>query len=158
MAMMILFSFETQIDTKKLEIEFDGAERTFVLADSDAIHQVLYNLIDNAVKFSYESGVLRVKITEQDKNVAIEVYNEGKGIPENDLPHVFDRFYKADKSRGLDKTGVGLGLFIVKAILQAHGEDISVKSEEGKNCSFMLTLPKGTDPNASKNAKRNREN
>jgi signal transduction histidine kinase len=119
---------------------------------------VLYNLIDNAVKFSYESGVLRVKITEQDKNVAIEVYNEGKGIPENDLPHVFDRFYKADKSRGLDKTGVGLGLFIVKAILQAHGEDISVKSEEGKNCSFMLTLPKGTDPNASKNAKRNREN
>ncbi|MBQ8912406.1 MAG: HAMP domain-containing histidine kinase [Clostridia bacterium] len=156
MAMMILFSFESQIEAKKLEIEFEGAERTFVLADSDAIHQVLYNLIDNAVKFSYESGVLRVRLTEHDKNVSIEVYNEGKGIPECDLPHVFDRFYKADKSRGLDKTGVGLGLFIVKAILQAHGENITVASEEGKNCCFTLTLPKGSDPAGADGAKRRR--
>ena len=156
MAMMILFSFESQIEAKKLEIEFEGAERTFVLADSDAIHQVLYNLIDNAVMFSYESGVLRVRLTEHDKNVSIEVYNEGKGIPECDLPHVFDRFYKADKSRGLDKTGVGLGLFIVKAILQAHGENITVASEEGKNCCFTLTLPKGSDPAGADGAKRRR--
>lgn len=156
MAMMILFSFENQIEAKKLEIEFDGDEKTYVLADSDAIHQVLYNLIDNAVKFSYESGILRVRIAEQDKNVSIQVYNEGNGIPKNDLPHVFDRFYKADKSRGLDKTGVGLGLFIVKAILQAHGEDITVDSEEGKNCSFTLTLPKGNAPAGAEGAKRRR--
>lgn len=156
MAMMILFSFETQIEAKKLEIEFDGAEKIYVLADSDAIHQVLYNLIDNAVKFSYESGVLRVKLVEHDKNVSIEVYNEGKGIPASDLPHVFDRFYKADKSRGLDKTGVGLGLFIVKAILQAHGENITVASEEGKNCCFTLTLPKGSDPMGGEGSKRRR--
>ncbi|MBQ8911321.1 MAG: sensor histidine kinase, partial [Clostridia bacterium] len=73
-----------------------------------------------------------------------------------DLPHVFDRFYKADKSRGLDKSGVGLGLFIVKAILQAHGENITVASEEGKNCCFSMTLPKGTAPQMPDGAKRRR--
>ena len=156
MAMTILFSFEKQIDQKRLNVVFDCEDKMYVLADSDAIHQVLYNLIDNAVKFSYEEGELRVSLKERDKNVLIEVYNEGKGIPAADLPHVFDRFYKADKSRGLDKSGVGLGLFIVKAILQAHGENITVASEEGKNCCFSMTLPKGTAPQMPDGAKRRR--
>ena len=156
MAMTILFSFEKQIDQKRLNVVFDCEDKMYVLADSDAIHQVLYNLIDNAVKFSYEGGELRVSLKERDKNVLVEVYNEGKGIPATDLPHVFDRFYKADKSRGLDKTGVGLGLFIVKAILQAHGENITVTSEEEKNCCFSMTLPKGTAPLMPDGAKRRR--
>lgn len=156
MAMTILFSFEKQIDQKRLNVVFDCEDKMYVLADSDAIHQVLYNLIDNAVKFSYEEGELRITLRERDKNVLVEVYNEGKGIPATDLPHVFDRFYKADKSRGLDKTGVGLGLFIVKAILQAHGENITVTSEEGKNCCFSMTLPKGAAPLMPDGAKRRR--
>ena len=100
-----------------------------------------------------------LSLSAKPKTITLRIQNPWPHATDSTIyERMFDRFYKADKSRGLDKTGVGLGLFIVKAILQAHGEDISVKSEEGKNCSFMLTLPKGTDPNASKNAKRNREN
>ena len=152
MAMMILFSFEKQIDDKKLLVEFNCTEeRVAVSADADAIHQVLYNLIDNAVKFSYEKGILRVTVRKDDsKKILVEVYNEGNGISKEDLPHVFDRFYKADKSRGMDKTGVGLGLFIVKAIIQAHGDTIEAESEEGKYCLFRFLLPAGELPNAKK--------
>ena len=139
-------------DDKKLLVEFNCTEeRVAVSADADAIHQVLYNLIDNAVKFSYEKGILRVTVRKDDsKKILVEVYNEGNGISKEDLPHVFDRFYKADKSRGMDKTGVGLGLFIVKAIIQAHGDTIEAESEEGKYCLFRFLLPAGELPNAKK--------
>ena len=142
----------TRIEDKKLLVEFNCTEeRVAVSADADAIHQVLYNLIDNAVKFSYEKGILRVTVRKDDsKKILVEVYNEGNGISKEDLPHVFDRFYKADKSRGMDKTGVGLGLFIVKAIIQAHGDTIEAESEEGKYCLFRFLLPAGELPNAKK--------
>lgn len=71
----------------------------------------------------------------------VSLYNSGEGIPAEDLPYVFERFYKSDRSRGLDKTGTGLGLFIAKTIVTQHGEEITVKSEEGKNCEFAFTLP-----------------
>ncbi len=144
MSMTILFSFEKQIDGKELDVEYlCEKDHLFVKADADAIYQVMYNLIDNAVKFSYPKGKLRIAVENVGKTISVEVYNEGNGISKEDIPHVFDRFYKADKSRGMDKTGVGLGLFIAKAILQAHGENITVTSEEGKYCSFKMTLPKG---------------
>ena len=79
----------------------------------------------------------------------VTVYNEGQGIPAEDLPFVFERFYKSDKSRGLDKTGVGLGMFISKTIIEAHGETISVDSEYGKYCAFTFTLAR-TEPPAQK--------
>ncbi len=151
MAIMILFSFENQIDSKKLNVDFDSEEHMYVKADKDAIHQVLYNLIDNAVKFSKEQGTLRISVKKSDKSVKIEVYNEGAGIPKEDLPYVFDRFYKADKSRGLDKGGTGLGLFISKAIVQAHGEMLCVESEQGQFCKFYFTLPIGTVTKKAKN-------
>ncbi len=158
MVMTILFSFEKQIDGKMLDVEYVcNKDHLYVKADSDAIHQVLYNLVDNAVKFSYEKGKLRVSIADTVTGISIEVYNEGNGISKADLPHVFDRFFKADKSRGVDKTGVGLGLFIVKAIMQAHGEMITVSSEEGKYCSFKLTLPKGDPPLSEKRKLQKRE-
>jgi two-component system sensor histidine kinase ResE len=72
--------------------------------------------------------------------VQVTVFNEGQGIPEEDIPYIFDQFYKADKSRGLDKSGVGLGMFISKAIVDAHRESIFVHSEYGKNCEFGFTL------------------
>lgn len=143
MARQILISFENKIEAKKLKIDFFCEEENMrVSADSDAIHQVLYNLIDNAVKFTKEEGLLRVSLKYNGKKVQVKVYNEGQGIPQEDLDHVFDRFYKADKSRGIDRTGVGLGLYIVKTIIVSHGEQITVDSAEGEWCDFTFTLPK----------------
>ncbi|MBO7341382.1 MAG: HAMP domain-containing histidine kinase, partial [Clostridia bacterium] len=144
MARRILFSFEGKIDAKRLEVEFlCDEDRMLTLADHDAIYQILYNICDNAVKFSREGGVLRVALTAiKDDHVQVSVYNEGEGIAAEDVPYVFERFYKGDKSRGLDKSGVGLGLFISKTIMDAHNERIWVRSEQGSFCEFNFTLPR----------------
>ena len=141
MARLIVISFEQKLDEKKLDVEFDcDEENMFVYADRDAIYQVLYNICDNGVKFSRENGKYKIKLTKRDKKVFVSVYNEGQGIPEEELPSVFDRFYKSDRSRGLDKTGVGLGLYIAKTVMDAHGEEIWVKSVYGEYCEFVFTL------------------
>ena len=141
-ARLILISFEQKINEKKLEVEFSCEEDSlFAVGDQDAVHQVLYNLVDNALKFSREGGILRISL--QVKNpgtLEVAVYNQGQGIPTEDLPYVFERFYKSDKSRGLDKTGVGLGLYIVKTILEAMKQTISVESVYGEFCEFRFTL------------------
>lgn len=144
MGRQILFSFEQKIDKKRLEIEFDCQyDNMYVNADRDAIYQIFYNICDNAVKFSREGGVLRLSVHELgESKIFVEVYNEGQGIPEADLPFVFERFYKSDKSRGLDKTGVGLGLYIAKTIIDAHHEKIWVESEYEKYCKFGFSLEK----------------
>lgn len=142
MARLILISFEQRIEEKRLEVEFEcEQDRMRVYADRDAIYQVFYNICHNAIKFSNEGGVLRIRIFERNGKLQVAVYDQGKGIPKEDLPYVFDRFYKSDKSRGLDKSGVGLGLFISKTIMDAHGEEIWVTggSEE---CEFFFTLSK----------------
>ncbi len=148
MGRVILLSFEKQIDEKHLQVEFDCAEeRLLVNADHDAIYQVFYNLCHNAVKFSTDGGVFRIRITEtKEKKIRIAVYNEGQGIPKEDLPLIFDRFYKSDKSRGLDKSGTGLGLYISKTIIQAHGEGLRVESEYGRYCEFLFELPRAAHP------------
>ena len=147
MGRQILISFEQKINDKGLDVEFECDEdRMFVLADRDAIHQILYNMCDNAVKFSREKGRLKMSFTwsapegGRRRKAVIKVFNEGQGIPTEDLPFVFERFYKSDKSRSLDKSGVGLGMFISKTIIDAHGETISVASDYGKNCEFTFTL------------------
>ncbi len=146
MARVILISFEQKIDKKRLEVEFDTeAENLYVWADRDAIYQILYNICDNGVKFSREEGKYRIRILERDRKVFLSVYNEGEGIKSEELPHVFERFYKSDKSRSLDKTGVGLGLYIAKSIIDAHGEEIWVKSKHGEYCEFIFTLKKATE-------------
>ena len=142
-ARLILISFENRIDEKRLEVSFDAdSDNVIVYADRDAIHQILYNICDNAIKFSKDGGRLDVaiRIQREKKKVQVTVFNEGQGIPEEDIPYIFDQFYKADKSRGLDKSGVGLGMFISKAIVDAHRESIFVHSEYGKNCEFGFTL------------------
>jgi signal transduction histidine kinase len=146
MTRQILISFEQKIDAKRLEVEFECEhEYMAVKADRDAIYQILYNICDNAVKFSREGGVLRVTIMRyKEKKLLISVFNEGQGIPPEDVPFVFERFYKSDKSRGLDKAGVGLGLFISKTIILAHNQDIWVRSNYGKNCEFCFTLEEDT--------------
>lgn len=146
MARQILISFEQMIDNKHLEVEFDIDKDTMVAyADVDAIHQVFYNICDNAVKFSREGGLLRVSVKSIEKKIHVFVYNEGSGIPEEDIPYVFERFYKTDKSRSLDRTGVGLGLFIARSVIEAHGEKIEVRSVQNEYCEFEFTLREGKE-------------
>lgn len=137
-----IISFENQFNEKKLDVEFDAEDYDMVaIGDRDAINRVIYNLCHNAIKFSYEKGKYRVRIYRtEDGRVCFSVYNEGIGIARDELPFVFDRFYKSDKSRGLDKAGVGLGLFISKTIIDSHDGDIRVESEFGKWCEFSFTL------------------
>ena len=148
MGRLILISFEQQIEEKGLDVEFlCDEDRMNVLADRDAIYQIFYNLCHNAIKFSCTGGKLRLQFTTaKEKKVLISVYNEGEGIPEEDIPYVFERFYKSDRSRGLDKSGLGLGLYISKTIIDAHGEQIWVESEEGSFCRFFFTLPAAETP------------
>ena len=142
MARIILISFEQKINDKKLDVEFDSEEDIMCAnADKDAIYQVLYNLCDNAIKFAKETGKLRIKIRRSaNKKLEISVFDEGEFISKEDLNMVFDRFYKIDKSRGLDKTGVGLGLYISKTIIDAHGENIFAVSKEEIGTEFCFTL------------------
>lgn len=143
MARIILLSFESKIDAKHLDVEFEAPDdRLMVYSDKDAINQVLYNICDNAVKFSKEGGRYKITIKDEGAKVSVCVYNEGEGIPNEDLPYVFDRFYKSDKSRGLDKTGVGLGLYICKTIMDNLSEDISVAGVHGEYCEFTIRLTK----------------
>lgn len=138
-----IIALEGQILEKKLDVEVEYDEfDMYCLGDRDAINQVIYNLCHNAIKFSYERGKYIIQIKAVDDKLQFSIYNEGIGIADEDKSHVFDRFYKGDKSRGLDKTGVGLGLFITKTILEAHNEKIRVESEYGKYCKFSFTLPR----------------
>ncbi len=147
----VLISFENKIDDKKLEIEFVNARDIYVNADMDAMHQVIYNLIDNAVKFTPEGGKVCltlsvISIDRRIKKALFSIKNTGQGIPPEETPYLFERFYKSDRSRGLDKTGTGLGLYIVKTTLLSHGEDIKVASEPGKITEFSFTLPLSDKP------------
>lgn len=144
MARLILISFEQKIDEKSLDVDFDVLDDTMTVhADKDAIYQVFYNLCDNAIKFSRERGKFRICIGEEnEKRYRISVYNEGEGIHSSEISHVFDRFYKSDESRGKDKSGFGIGLYIAKTIIDGHGETISVESVAGEYCEFAFTLKK----------------
>jgi len=154
----IIISSEQRLESKQLDVRFNvDRDNMYVNADRDAIHQILYNLCDNGIKFSNEGGVYDITIKELNGKIYVSVYNEGEGIPESDLPYVFDRFYKSDKSRGLDKTGVGLGLYIARTIIEAHNEKIWVESEQGKWCKFTFTLPKGTSPKDERKAVSEKE-
>lgn len=144
-ARIVLLSFEQKIEEKRLDVSFiaDNEDEMLVYADKDAIHQVLYNLCHNAIKFSRESGKLEIKISDVDsKQLKVSVYDEGQSISSEESQKIFERFYKTDQSRGLDKSGVGLGLYISKTIIDAHGETISVSSVENQSCEFTFTLKK----------------
>lgn len=145
MARIILISFEQKIESKRLDVGFEtDSDEMYVYADEDAIYQVLYNLCHNAIKFSKDGGKFIIRISvNQDKKIQVSVFDEGQGISGEDTKMVFDRFFKTDKSRGLDKNGVGLGLYISKTIMDAHDEKIWVESKEEENCEFFFTLKQG---------------
>ncbi len=138
----IVISQEQRIESQNLNITgLDEIQSISVNADRDLIHQVIYNLVDNAIKFTDESGTIDFKLKKDSKKLVFIITNTGKGIPENELPYVFDRFYKGDKSRSAVKNSTGLGLYIVKTILKAHGGSITVTSRENDFTSFGVTLP-----------------
>ncbi|MCI5679576.1 MAG: HAMP domain-containing histidine kinase [Bacteroidales bacterium] len=133
---------EPQLTEKNVHIHAIYAEeKTLVHGDMDKISRVLQNLLGNAAKFSPENGIIEVETTlKEKKKVLISVKDEGPGINAEDQKYVFDRFYKTDTTRNKDKTGSGIGLAIVREFLQAHGETIAVKSEEGKGATFAFSL------------------
>lgn len=139
-----LLCFEQRINQKKLNVEIDMPDEGLTIhAAQDSVTQVLYNLIDNAVKFVNEGGTLSVRIRRHGNSAMISVGNTGKTIPPEELPLVFDRFHKIDKSRSNDRDGWGLGLYIVKTIVLAHGEDVYVTSQDGKTeFTFTMSLAK----------------
>ena len=106
---------------------------------------MLYNLIDNAIKFSPPESEIRIEVEEKGEKVFVSVKDRGIGIPKKDIKKVFDRFYKSDTSRGRDKKGIGLGLAIVRDILQSHGEMIDVVSTEGVGTEFIFSLPQASE-------------
>ena len=137
----VLITFEQKINAKNLEVDVDMPEHpVYTIADQDAITQVIYNLIDNAVKFCPEGGTLGVRIREGGSKAYISVSNDGETIPPEELPLVFDRFHKTDKARSRNSDGWGLGLYIVKTLVCSHGENVSVTSRDGKT-EFTFTMP-----------------
>ena len=137
----VLITFEKKITDKRLEVDVDMPDHPVcTIANKDYVTQVIYNLLDNAVKFCPEGKILGLRIREGGNKAYISISNEGETIPPEELPLVFDRFHKLDKSRSKNRDGWGLGLYIVKTIVCSHGENISVTSRDGKT-EFTFTMP-----------------
>lgn len=139
----IMISQEQRIEKSNLEISgLENMQSVQITADKDMIYQTVYNLVDNAVKFTNQGGKISLSLVEDNENIIFNITNTGMGIPEKELPYVFERFYKGDKSRSVVKNSTGLGLYIVKTIVSAHKGNISVASKENEFASFKVTLPK----------------
>ena len=139
-------SFEGTCKSKAIAIELIlTGDELFVTADVGKIQQVLYNLLDNAIKFSHPDSIIKIETNEKHNKVFVSVKDSGIGIPKDDQKLIWDRFYKSDLSRGKDKKGTGLGLSITKEIIQAHGEHITVISTEGVGSEFIFSLPVADD-------------
>ena len=138
----VALSAEQRINDGQIDLEgLTMDERVLVYADPDLIHQVVYNLLDNAIKFTPPGGIIRFSVEKLGPEAEIAIWNSGQGISPDALPFVFDRFYKEDKSRGLHARGAGLGLHICKVLVNLSGGQIRVESKQGEWCRFVFTLP-----------------
>lgn len=137
----IIKNFETDFAGKKIDISFCVGDEK-VNADKDKISQVMINLISNAIKYTPQGGSVKIQVKGSDTGTAIVVGDTGMGIPPEDLPHIFERFYRADKSRNRMTGGSGIGLAIVKAIIEAHKGSVTVQSELDRGTEFTVILPK----------------
>ncbi len=139
-------AFEAACIPKRITFDLTFSSRSLMVrADMGKIQQVLYNLIDNAIKFSHNNSIIWLETYERYDKVFISVRDTGVGIPKASQQKVWDRFYKTDQSRGKDKKGTGLGLSIVKEIIQAHGQNIDIISTVGVGTEFIFTLPKASE-------------
>ena len=137
----IFFLFEMQIEEKKLDISGLDNGPVFINGDENILFQILYNLIENAVKFTEEGGKIYISVYNENNFVYIKIKNSGKGISNQDIQKIFDRFYKTDTSRSNDITGIGLGLSIVKRLLNYNNGNITVVSIPNEHTEFTVTLP-----------------
>ncbi len=137
-----LLGFEQVIDKKHMEIRgLDSMTANFVTADKDMINQVVYNLIDNAVKFTPEGGYIDISSKADAEKIIVKIRNSGKGVPSEELDKIFERFYKIDKSRSFDVKGAGMGLYLCKTIIELHGGQIIARSEVEEYTEFIFQLP-----------------
>lgn len=138
-----VLTFEQKIEEKNLEIQgLEDVDTLMVNGDQGLLHQVIYNLVENAVKFTNNGGYIKFVVLDTFDRICVSIENSGYGIMSDDLPMIFDKFYKTDKSRSEDKNGMGLGLYLVKTIVNLHGGDISVHSELNQFTRFEFYLPK----------------
>lgn len=138
----IFVSFEKRIDEKMIEIRgFESMSNIELVADEDMLHQVIYNLVDNAIKFTPEGGYIEVGARQEQGQVTIRIRNSGEGLSPEEVNRVFERFYKVDKSRSKDVKGTGIGLYIVKSIIELHGGQIHINSRQGEYCEFEFWIP-----------------
>lgn len=128
-------------DQKGQQIQLSLGDSCDIYADKSKLNQVIYNLMENAVKYTQAGGQIKVSLQRQGRDARLTVADNGPGIPKENLPHVFDRFYRVDKARSREKGGTGLGLSIVHQLVLLHGGTIRVESEEGKGASFIVELP-----------------
>ncbi len=126
----------------KIQIINNYKSKILVKGDKEKIKQVLYNLIENSIKYGNEMGTIDIKLYDMDVNILTEVSDSGNGIEQKHLNKIFDRFYRVDSSRDREKGGSGLGLSIVKHIIEAHGHSINVRSTIGEGSTFSFTLTK----------------
>jgi signal transduction histidine kinase len=138
----ILASFRAQFKKRAIQVSNDLNNDVFIMADKDKIGQVLTNLIDNAIKFNQEKGSIKIYSQDLDDKIKIFVEDSGVGIPEKDIPRIFERFYRVDKARSRELGGTGLGLSIVKHIVELHGGSVGVESTEGFGSKFWFILPR----------------
>jgi len=139
----IMWNMEQRISEKRIEIKEMDVDSRFVMCDSDMLHQVIYNLMDNAVKYTNEGGLISVEINRLSDNTEIIISNTGEGIPKEHLDRVFDRFYKLDSSRSLDTGGSGLGLYITKTLVEKMDGTITVDSNQNEMTRFIVTIRNG---------------
>ncbi len=146
-----MLTFEQEIEKKNITINgFDNLNSVFVYADRDMIYQVVYNLVDNAVKFTNENGAISVFAGEnKDGKIFVSIENTGEGISSEETGRIFERFYKVDKSRSYDVKSAGLGLYLCKTIVEMHGGTIFAESEKDRFTRFTFTLSKGNGKNNS---------
>ena len=141
---IVLIGLEQKLEDRNISVELDlDEENCYVNADRDSITRVVTNLLDNAAKFTNDNGKITVSVTQSQHDTFISIKNTGCGISDEQKQMIFKRFYKADKSRSLNKGGTGIGLYLVKNILSAHGKDITVNSVEGEYAEFVFSLDKG---------------
>lgn len=147
MIRLTLISFENRIEEKNIDVEVEFEEESiYAYADSDSIKRVITNLLDNAIKFTEQNGTISLKVYRQGQELFVAIRNTGCGISPNDQKMIFERFYKADKSRSINKQGTGIGLFIVKDIINRHHKEIRVVSREGEFAEFIFNLDLGKKP------------
>lgn len=136
-----VLSFEKEFRNRNITLVLDIPEQ-FVEADKDKITQVMVNIISNALKYTPEGGSVEISSAGDDYEVQISIKDTGIGILKEDLPYIFERFYRVDKSRSRGTGGSGIGLAIVKSLVEAHGGTISVNSEPGTGSEFVVVLPR----------------